>query len=91
MGSKPYQCPEPGCGVKFVRADDLKRHSFKHNNNNSKYMCRACGRKFYRKDHFNKHTASCNEDFEENQVDDVEEEMYTIQEQVFELQDPSQD
>ena len=20
--AKPYQCPEPGCGVKFVRADE---------------------------------------------------------------------
>ena len=90
MGSKPYQCPEPGCGVKFVRPDDLKRHSFKHNNNNCKYMCRGCGRGFYRKDHFNKHTMSCNEDQEVSQEDLVEEENYHIQGHGFVEQGPSQ-
>ena len=64
MGAKPFQCPEPECGVKFVRADDLKRHSYKHSEG-SRYRCGICGKKFNRKDHFNSHSNKC---LQENSV-----------------------
>merc|ERR1719481_1039254 len=73
MGAKPYQCPEPGCGVRFVRPDDLKRHSFKHDNVNCKYVCAVCERGFYRKDHFNKHVATCTPEDQDSQEEYVEE------------------
>ena len=57
--AEPYQCPESGCGVRFVRANDLRKHTDKHNN--SKYLCELCGKRYYREDHFNTHYEKCSE------------------------------
>ena len=57
--AEPYQCPESGCGVRFVKANDLRKHAVKHNN--SKFMCELCGKRYYRKDHFNTHNEKCSE------------------------------
>ena len=72
MGAKPFQCPEPGCGVKFVRADDLRRHSWKHTNT-SRFMCKVCGRRYYRKDHFKIHIVKCSEANQVSQEECIEE------------------
>ena len=58
MGARPYQCPEPGCGAKFCRPDDLKRHAWTHSNL-SRFVCQACNRRYNRADHFKVHIAKC--------------------------------
>eukprot|EP00092_Neocalanus_flemingeri_P022984 GFUD01024916.1.p1 GENE.GFUD01024916.1~~GFUD01024916.1.p1 ORF type:complete len:216 (+),score=47.00 GFUD01024916.1:51-698(+) len=58
MGARPYQCPEPGCGAKFVRPDELKRHSWIHNTT-SRFICHVCNRRYNRADHFKVHIAKC--------------------------------
>ena len=86
MGTKPFQCPEPGCGVKFVRADDLRRHSWKHSKA-SRFMCRVCGKRYYRKDHFKIHIVKCSQANQVSQEEcieekDVEEEGLYVDEEV---------
>jgi len=58
IGARPYQCPEPGCGAKFVRSDELKRHSWAHNPT-SRFTCQVCDKRFDRADKFNRHTTKC--------------------------------
>ena len=72
MGAKPFQCPEPGCGVKFVRPDDLRRHSWKHTNA-SRFMCKVCGRRYHRKDHFKIHIVKCSQANQVSQEECIEE------------------
>ena len=59
-GAGSYQCPEPGCGSKFVRPDELKRHSWAHNTT-SRFACQVCGRRYNRADHFKVHIAKCSQ------------------------------
>ena len=60
MGVKPYQCPEPGCGAKFVRPGELKRHSLAHNMT-SRFTCQVCDSKFNRTDQFKTHIVKCSQ------------------------------
>jgi len=44
-GAGSYQCPEPGCGAKFGKPENLKRHSRAHNTT-SGFTCQVRDKRF---------------------------------------------
>jgi len=58
IGARLYQCPEPGCGVKFGSLVGLGRHTWSHNTT-SRFKCQVCDKRFNRADCFKVHIAKC--------------------------------
>ncbi|KAH9203301.1 hypothetical protein DL95DRAFT_254472, partial [Leptodontidium sp. 2 PMI_412] len=47
-------CSFPGCHMKFVRQEHLKRHEKKHSSE-GQYSCEFCGKRFGRTDNLKSH------------------------------------
>lgn len=54
-GKREFPCTVPGCGKKFSRTDELKRHNRIHTGDKP-YKCEKCQRSFSRSDHLRTHT-----------------------------------
>jgi len=54
-GKREFACTIPGCGKKFSRTDELKRHNRIHTGDKP-YKCEKCLRSFSRSDHLRTHT-----------------------------------
>ncbi|KAJ3143738.1 hypothetical protein HK101_003147 [Irineochytrium annulatum] len=55
--TKPYACPEIGCGRSYGRVSDLNRHKQEHEG--MAFTCDGCGRGFARRDALGKHGRRC--------------------------------
>lgn len=53
-GKREFPCTVPGCGKKFSRTDELKRHNRIHTGDKP-YKCEKCQRSFSRSDHLRTH------------------------------------
>jgi len=54
-GKREFECQMKGCGKKFSRTDELKRHMRIHTGDKP-YKCEKCQRSFSRSDHLRTHT-----------------------------------
>ena len=53
-GEQPYACPYVGCGLRFMRSDQLTRHRRAHSGA-LPFQCLHCDRRFSRADHRSSH------------------------------------
>ncbi|EIM86426.1 uncharacterized protein STEHIDRAFT_57189, partial [Stereum hirsutum FP-91666 SS1] len=54
VDEKPFQCKWPGCGKRFARQHDCKRHQQLHSNHRP-VTCEGCKKPFARLDALNRH------------------------------------
>ncbi|CAG8687559.1 2455_t:CDS:1, partial [Ambispora leptoticha] len=56
---KPFSCDFPGCGSRFTRKHDLKRHVNGIHKGERVHECNVCNKQFSRKDAWKRHQSSC--------------------------------
>lgn len=56
-GDKRHVCDVTGCGKRFYREDELRRHVRTHTGERP-YVCKVCGRGFQRSDHLKLHSTT---------------------------------